>query len=380
MMWFALIPTALVGGFLLWAWRRIAVVPQWGHRWVPVVVGLVFALAFAAVFAGFDAYGGQFSPATMRPWVWVGMLFLPFCLYLFLGLLLGWLAAVVVYVVRWRSDTGVAARRRLSRFVAPLAVVTAAAVTAYGVVRAADPVVTEHTVTVAGLPAALDGMRVAVITDLHAGAVRSAAFTRLVVDRTNAARPDLIVIVGDLVDGTAARYAPEIAPLADLRAPLGVFATTGNHEMFRDTQGWLQAFEGLGLRVLRNESVRVRRGGAEFVLAGVHDLSGQGLFASDPQAALAGVRSQETVLYLAHQPKQAFAVAGRGVDLQLSGHTHGGQVWPGSLIVPLQQPVVSGYAMLGGVPTFTSRGAGAWGPPVRVGADPEVPVLTLRAS
>ena len=100
-------------------------------------------------------------------------------------------------------------------------------------------------------------MRVAVITDLHAGAVRSADFTSLVVARTNAARPDLIVIVRDLVDGTAARYSPEIAPLADLRAPLGVFATTGNHEMFRDTQGWLAAFEDVGLRVLRNESVRV---------------------------------------------------------------------------------------------------------------------------
>lgn len=379
MNWFFLIPTAIFGGFLLFVWWRLVRVPRWNRRWLSVTVALSLLGMFAAVFAGFDAWGGNLSPATMRPVVWAGAVFLALCWYLFLGLVPAWLLAGLIAVVRWRHDRGRTTRLRLARLVAPAVAGLATLTTAYGVVSAADPVVTEHTVTVPGLPTGLDGTRIALVTDVHAGAVRSAAFTQRVVDRTNAARPDLVVVAGDIVDGMAERYAAEIAPLSDLRAPLGVFATTGNHEMFRDTAGWLERFEDVGLRMLNNASARVSRGGAELVVAGVHDSSGVGPFQPDPDAALSGIAPSDVVIYAAHQPRQALSVQGRGIDLQLSGHTHGGQLWPIGLLVTLQQPMVSGYAVLGDVPTFTSRGAGAWGPPVRVGAPPEIPVITLRA-
>ena len=379
MSWLILIPVAVFAAFLLFVWWRLIRVPRWGHRWLEIVSAIVLALLGAAVFAGFDAWGGAFSPAAMRPIVWVGAVFLAMCWYLFLGLALAWLAAGLVAVVGWRKGGDPVGRRRLARVASPVVAALAALTTAYGVFSAANPRVTEHTVTVPGLPSDLDGMRIALITDIHAGAVRSADFTRLVVDRTNAAHPDVVVIAGDLVDGMADRYGPEIAPLADLQAPLGVFATTGNHEMFRDTGSWIKEFESVGLRMLNNSNVTVTKGSASLVLAGVHDYSGQGPFQPDPEAALAGTSAQDVIIYAAHQPRQAYAVAGRGVDLQLSGHTHGGQMWPIGYLVPLQQPMVSGYAVLGDVPTLTSRGAGAWGPPVRVGAAPEIPVITLRA-
>lgn len=379
MSWLILIPIAVFSAFLFFLWWRLIRVPRWGHRWLEIVSAIVLVLLGAAVMAGFDAWGGGFSPAAMRPIVWVGAVFLAMCLYLFLGLGLTWLAAGMVAVVGWRIGGDPVGRRRLARVAAPVVATLAAVATAYGVATAANPVVTERTVTVPGLPHDLEGMRIALITDIHAGAVRSADFTRRVVDRTNAAHPDLVVIAGDLVDGMADRYGPEIAPLADLKAPLGVFATTGNHEMFRDTGSWIEEFEAVGVRMLNNTNVRLTRGAAAFVLAGVHDYSGQGPFQPDPEAALAGTSPQDVIVYAAHQPRQAFAVVGRGVDLQLSGHTHGGQLWPIGYLVPLQQPMVSGYAVLGDVPTVTSRGAGAWGPPVRVGAAPEIPVITLTA-
>ncbi len=241
-------------------------------------------------------------------------------------------------------------------------------VVAYGAVEAANPSVTRFEVASPQLPPQFDGLRVALVTDLHAGAVRSASFTRQVVDLVNAEHPDLVVVAGDLVDGDAARYSPEIAPLADLEAPLGVYATTGNHEMFRDTANWVTAFEDVGLTMLQNSAVPLERDGATITLAGVHDLTGEGQWAPDYDAALDGTDAGAFTLFTAHQPLQALDVEGRGVDVQVSGHTHGGQMWPINYLVPLQQPMLEGKATVGDTTVVTSRGAGAWGPAIRVAA------------
>ena len=378
--WFLLVPVGVLAGFLAFVWHRLAVAPGWGPRWVRWAVALVLAALTALALAGFDVWGGWFTPAQMRPAVWVGQAFLATCLYLFLGLVPVWLVCVGIWLARGRPDHGRAARRRLNRVASPLVAALAVGVTAYGAIEAANPSVTRFEVASPELPQQFDGLRIALVTDLHAGAVRSASFTRQVVDLVNAEHPDVVVIAGDLVDGTAARYSPEIAPLADLQAPLGVYATTGNHEMFRDTANWVTAFEDVGLTMLQNSAVPLQRDGATITLAGVHDLTGEGEWAPDYDAALGGTDAGAFTLFAAHQPLQALDVEGRGVDLQLSGHTHGGQMWPINYLVPLQQPMLEGKATVGGTTVVTSRGAGAWGPAIRVAAPPEVPIITLRRS
>ena len=378
--WLVLVPVGVLAGFLAFVWQRLAVAPAWRPRWVRYAVALVLLALTALALAGFDVWGGSFTPAQLRPAVWVGQAFLATCLYLFLGLVPVWLVCVGIWLVRWRHDHGRTGRRRLNRVASPLVVAVAVGVTAYGAVEAANPSVTRFEASSPELPSEFDGVRVALVTDLHAGAVRSAAFTRQVVDLVNAEHPDLVVIAGDLVDGDAARYAPEIAPLADLEAPLGVYATTGNHEMFRDTANWVTAFQAVGLTVLQNSSVPLERDGATITLAGVHDLTGEGRWAPDYDAALDGTDAGAFTLFAAHQPLQALDVEGRGVDVQVSGHTHGGQMWPINYLVPLQQPMLDGKATVGDTTVVTSRGAGAWGPAIRVAAPPEVPIITLRRS
>jgi uncharacterized protein len=378
--WLFLIPLGVFGGFIAFVWHRLAVAPGWRPRWVRYAVAAVLVVLTAFAFAGFDVWGGSFTPAQMRPVVWLGQAFLAACLYLFLGLGAVWLASVAIWVVRWRHDHGREGRRRLNAVASPLIVAVAVGVTAYGAYEAANPSITRFELSSPELPSEFDGVEVALVTDLHAGAVRSADFTQQVVDLVGEQQPDLVIIAGDLVDGTAARYSPELAPLADLEAPLGVFATTGNHEMFEDTVNWVTAFEDVGLDVLRNESVTLQQGGASIVLAGVDDATGEGVFAPDYDAALAGVDAAGFTLLAAHQPVQALDVEGRGVDLQVSGHTHGGQMWPINYLVPLEQPMLEGRADIAGTPVITSRGAGAWGPAIRVAAPPEVPIITLRRS
>ncbi|WP_299441983.1 metallophosphoesterase [uncultured Phycicoccus sp.] len=377
---FIVVVLGVFAAFVGFVWHRLALAPAWRARWVPFAIGVVLLALAAAMLAGFDVWGGQWSPAQMRPVAWTGQAFLAACLYLFLGLVPVWLLSIVIWFVRWRADHGREGRRALNRFASPAVAIVAAALTAYGAIVAAQPIVTEYEVSSPQLPAEFDGTRVALVTDIHAGAVRGADFTQLVVDLVNAERPDLIVIAGDLVDGRADRYAAEIAPLRDLQAPLGVFATTGNHEMYRDTANWVRTFEADGLTVLANESVPITRGGSTITLAGVHDSEGTGVFAPDYDATLDGTDPAAFTLLSAHQPRQALEVEGRGVDVQLSGHTHGGQQWPLNYLVKLQQPMVDGVATVGDTTVVTSRGAGAWGPAVRVGADPEIPIVTLRRS
>lgn len=385
---FFLVALSVLGGGLLFLTHRLAFAPRWGLRWTRWAVPVVLVVLTGLSLLQFGAGATFVSPDTVRPLVWLGATWLAFALYLLLGLLLVALVSFVWGRIGPRRETGQSGRerrvslrerrQRVNRWGVVLATALALGITGYGVMKANDPVITPMTIRSPQLPAAFDGATVALITDLHAGPVRSADFTRKVVERTNAATPDLIVISGDLIDGPVWRYASTLEPLKDLKAPLGVFAVTGNHEMYSGTiQGWEDSWAELGVTVIPNKVVQVSRDGASIALGGVHDFSGVGEFAPDYAAATAGVSPEEFQVVLAHQPRQAFALEGKGVDLQLSGHTHGGQVWPFRQLVLSQQPMIDGYAVVAGVPVVTSRGAGAWGPPVRTGADPQIPLITL---
>ena len=245
------------------------------------------------------------------------------------------------------------------------------------------PVVRRVPVTLAGLDPSLDGLRIVTFSDGHLSATYGGRRFERLVELVNEQRPDVVAIVGDLVDGDVSELREEAAPLADLVSDQGVFFVTGNHEYFVDTDAWLRHLPTLGVDVLRNERVAIRRGSASFDLAGIDDrtaaFSGLPGHGADLDAALDGRDDETPVVLLAHQPFMVEQARAAGVDLQLSGHTHGGQLWPFDYVISLDQPSVEGLSRYGDTQLYVTSGAGYWGPPMRVGARPEVTVVELRA-
>jgi hypothetical protein len=238
-------------------------------------------------------------------------------------------------------------------------------------------------VPLARLPQSLDGMTIVQLSDVHVGPTLGREFMRDVVRTVNQLAPDLVAITGDLVDGSVERLGPAVSELASLRSRFGTFFVTGNHEYYSGAAEWCQELDSLGVRVLRNERVEIGTGNDTFDLAGVDDLQGSRFgdgHGMDLARALTGRDPSREVVLLAHQPRVVNEARQHGVGLQLSGHTHGGQMWPFSWLVKLQQPVVSGLERIGETWVYVSNGTGYWGPPMRFGAPAEVTQIVLRSA
>jgi predicted MPP superfamily phosphohydrolase len=236
-------------------------------------------------------------------------------------------------------------------------------------------------VPIQDLPRALHGFSIAQISDVHVGATIRKEYVEAIVEAVNGLHPDLIAVTGDVVDGPVRELAPHTAPLGKLSARHGAFLVTGNHEYYSGAADWTAEFRRLGLKVLLNEHMVVTHDGAALVVAGVTDFSAHYFNPaqrSDPAAALAGApRGAGAKILLAHQPRSAVAAAIAGYDLQLSGHTHGGQFWPWNLFVRFQQPFTAGLHRLNRLWVYVSRGTGYWGPPNRLGTPSEITRLRL---
>ncbi|MET7786346.1 metallophosphoesterase [Streptomyces sp900116325] len=244
----------------------------------------------------------------------------------------------------------------------------------YGVLR--GPRVKRVTVPLAKLPRSAHGFRIAVVSDIHLGPILGRAHTQRIVDTINRTQPDLIAVVGDLVDGTVADLGPAAEPLAGLTARHGAFFVTGNHEYFSGAAQWVDHVRELGLHPLENARVET----AGFDLAGVNDIAGESEGQGpDFERALGDRDRARASVLLAHQPVVIDDAVAYGVDLQLSGHTHGGQLWPGNYLAELANPTVAGLERYGDTQLYVSRGAGAWGPPVRVGAPSDITVVQLAS-
>ncbi|GLP78241.1 metallophosphoesterase [Mycobacterium antarcticum] len=271
-----------------------------------------------------------------------------------------------------------------SRVVAVAVVAVVVVLLVWGYAEAIRLPRTKHVdIVLARLGPGLDGLRVAMITDTHYGPLDRTRWSTLVADRINEIDADVVCHVGDLADGTVDVREPQTRPLAGVRGRLARVYVTGNHEYFSEAQGWLDYMTDIGWDALHNRHIVVERGGDELVLAGVDDATARGSgtegHGANLEAALAGADPTLPVLLLAHQPKQVPDAVAAGVDLQISGHTHGGQIWPFNFLVRLDQPVVHGLSRHGDrTQLYTSRGTGFWGPPFRVFAPSEITVLTLR--
>jgi predicted MPP superfamily phosphohydrolase len=270
-------------------------------------------------------------------------------------------------------------------WVAPSAQVTlllALFVTAAGMfIARRRPGIIEVKIPVANLPEGLHGFSIAQISDVHVGPTIKRGFVEGVVRRVNELKPDLIAVTGDLVDGSVQQLSAHTAPLADLAARHGAYFVTGNHEYYSGERAWTEEIRRLGLRVLKNEHVVLNHDGASLVLAGVTDYSAHHFDPaqrSDPAEAMRGAPLDAGArVLLAHQPSSATAAADAGFDLQISGHTHGGQFWPWNLFIRFFQPFSSGLHRLQNLWVYVNRGTGYWGPPNRFGVPSEITRILL---
>jgi predicted MPP superfamily phosphohydrolase len=367
----------------LW-WRLVCGTTRPGRvrRALTVVTGVLALLPAAAVLGRRSLPFAAQTPLDWAGYTWLGVAFYAFLATLALEpvRLLLWLARRPRRVADAPADPS--RRLFLARSLAVTAGAVALGTAGTGVVIAnSAPVVRRVPITLAGLDPALDGLRIVTFSDGHLSPTFGGRRFERVVETVNAQRPDVVAIVGDLVDGEVADLREDVAPLADLVSGQGVFFVTGNHEYFVDTTAWLRHLSTLGVQVLRNERVELRRGSAAVDLAGIDDRtaasSGVPGHGADLAAALDGRDESRPVVLLAHQPVQVEQSRAAGVDLQLSGHTHGGQLWPFDYAVRLDQPAVEGLHRFGHTQLYVTSGAGYWGPPMRVGAKPEVTVVEL---
>lgn len=337
------------------------------------------ALEFAAVYSGLGHVYGPRPTRGLLAWIGLGALGF-FSSLLVLTLLRDVLLLVLAAAGwLWAAIPGAARAAPLTAVAVPALALAASLLGLFYARR--PPPVRRVRVPVPGLPPALHGLRIAQISDLHVGPTIRADFVHRVVARVNALQADIVAITGDSVDGSVAELAPHTAPLGQLQGRLGVYAVTGNHEYYSGGPAWIAEFRRLGIRVLMNEHLLLDIGGAPLLLAGVPDYTAHHFepsHRSDPQLALQGALPQAAFkVLLAHQPRTAPAAAEAGFDLQLSGHTHGGQFLPWRWFVPLQQPYVAGLRRHGRLWIYISRGTGYWGPPKRLGAPSEITELQL---
>ncbi|QLQ36572.1 metallophosphoesterase [Micromonospora robiginosa] len=354
-------------------WWTLTVAARWPAP-VSAAGTAVFAVALGALPAlMYLGHGRRRSDAAAR----AGDVLLGLVWILFVWALLGNVARLAMAAV------GVADPAR-SRAVAVGVAVVSAVLATWGYAEAMRvPRVRRVDVTVDRLGAGLDGVRVVLLTDTHYGPIDRARWSARTIEVVNGLDADIVCHTGDIADGTVEQRREQAAPLGAVRAGLLRAYVTGNHEYYGEAQGWVDHMRTLGWEPLHNRHLMVERDGARLVVAGVDDVtaasSGLAGHRADHTAALDGADPRLPVLLLAHQPKQIAEAVAAGVDLQLSGHTHGGQMWPFHYLVRLDQPVVQGLSRHGRTQLYTSRGTGFWGPPFRIFAPSEITLLTLRA-
>ncbi len=374
-----LVASSVFAGLHFYIARRLVLDPGLAQPWRGVALGALCALAATLVLQPIGERWLRPSRAWLLAWpasLWMGFAFL-----LLLGLAASdailWLAGGVAEAAQDFSRPGPGAGVRAALVLA-IALLAGLAALRSGL---SPPQLRRVEFELPRWPAARDGYRIVQISDIHIGPILGRAFAEQVVARVNALAPDLVAVTGDLVDGSVELLKQEVAPFGGLRGRDGVYFVTGNHDHYSGADDWSGAVSGLGMRVLRNERVAIGRGEQAFDLVGVDDHRG-GHFGGgreDLDRALAGRDSARPAILLAHDPSTFKRASTLGIDLQLSGHTHGGQIWPFGLLVKLVIPTVAGRYAKGAAQLYVSRGTGFWGPPMRLFAPAEITEIVLRS-
>jgi uncharacterized protein len=383
---FIAVACAILAGLHTYFWVRLVRDTQLAGRARQIATAATVALVCLIVATPLLS---RLVPRIGRPLAWPGLMWLGMMFFLavflfgtdVLRLLAGLFGRLSGHAIFDPSRRVFAARMVAGAALTSVAGVTAAAVQA----TRGRVAVKRIEVLLDRLPAAADGMRIVQMCDMHVGGLLGKSFVEEVVETANQLAPDVIAIVGDLVDGSIEQLRPAIAPMAKLRARYGAFFVTGNHEYYSSSgaKAWMDEIDRMGIKVLRNQRLPVGSQDAGFDMAGVPDHKA-GRFPDEGPAAnvaqaMAGRDPSRAVVLLAHQPIAIHEAANNGVDLQLSGHTHGGQIWPWGLMVRLQQPFIRGLHRLRDTQIYVSCGTGFWGPPMRLGAAAEITEIVLRS-
>jgi predicted MPP superfamily phosphohydrolase len=376
---------SVLGSLHYYLWARLVREAHLGAPWGSVATSAIIALGVllvAAIPLSFLLPRSASAPIVWVSYIWLGLVF--FFVVLLAATDLARLVARLANVAMDNPPIDADRRLFLRRLIAAMVTVATIGLGATGLFEGLRRVrVKPIRVMLRRMRPTNAGYKIVQLSDVHVGPTIGRAFIEQIVAQTNALAPDLIVITGDLVDGTVTQLRDAVAPLAGLKARHGVFFVTGNHEYYSGVDEWLAHLPTLGIRVLRNERVVIGEGLDAFDLAGVDDWSardhGHG-HGADLERALAGRDRSRMLVLLAHQPKQIFEAAHATVDLQLSGHTHGGQMFPFGLLVKLQQPYVAGFHMHEGTALYVSCGTGYWGPPMRLGSPAEITQIELGMS
>ncbi len=354
---------AAVNAYVFW---RVSSVPAFrtAPRWVFVTAAAFLAVSY--VLARFLDRFGLSAVAVPLEFVgagWMGVVFLAFCVFLVVDIFTGFGFLFRESVPSLRGG----------------ALVVVAALSVLALVQGLrPPVVVEEEVRLKGLPAERDGTVIAVVSDTHLGTLLGRGWLSARIAQVEALRPDLMVLCGDILEGDSRREGDLAAMLSGFRAPLGLFAVTGNHEFYAGVEKSVRLLEGAGVTVLRDRALEVRPG---LVLAGVDDLTARRQFRvdGDPLARALEGRPKGATVFLSHSPWKAEEAARLGAGLMLSGHTHDGQIWPFGYVAGLRYPLLAGRYEIQGMPVIVCRGTGTWGPRMRLWRPGEILKITLRA-
>jgi uncharacterized protein len=379
---FLAVMVAVLGLAHYYLWVRLVRDPGWPAPVATAGAWVLGALALSVPVTMLASQRLHFTATralSAVAFTWMGVAFL-----LLLALLVGdvarWILRAVAVVLGSEIDSE--RRKLLARGLAGAA---SASATALGGVAlgsaAADVEVREVNVALGRLPKTLSGLTIVQLTDMHIGSIAGKSFAERIVEKTNALRPDAVVITGDLVDGSVAALRDQVSPIARLKARFGVYFVTGNHEYYSGVENWLAEIERMGIRVLRNERVQIGDRGDTIDLAGVDDLGGEGFgpqHGPDYARAFRDLDPEREIVLLAHRPRQVIEAAKANVGLHLAGHTHGGQIWPWGYMVRLTEPYVSGlHRHTEKTQIYVSRGTGCWGPPMRLFTPAEITKVIL---